>query len=479
MRSLFCLSLLVLLSSLSLACFQLGPEPSPPPAADFPPPAAEPFPWVVSTPETSSLPPETVLPEAVLPEAVPPETVLPEAVPPEAVLPEAVPPQEAEATPLPPPAPPSPEPAVIIAPPHFEASPTPAPPPPPSPSPASADAARIFRAASAAMESAPSYRWRMEISTRSGGLGPLDAAEILIEGRFVAPDRDALEMQIGLGALTISVSAVSIGEDLYVLDPFTGEWSTDGSALSGSPSSPLALIEEDFPGSLAYAGLEEVRGEWVHHLVAEIDPEVLSDAMELGGGVSGPEADYWIGRDDLLFRSFRMSFSQREGGVVTDLALTGEFTDYGADLSVERPLAGEALRAARAECDGLLRARLASGAGAGDSSWVNSLVGEVASGPDSCGPEVWQRRATDWEAEFTPSGCFDESVDPAGVSTFSLSGSAIPPGLLDGDGSPSWSTSRDERGNMLVYWGFGLFGKGDLCWLYLSDEDAWSSAPSP
>lgn len=354
------------------------------------------------------------------------------------------------------------------------------------------DPERIFLAAVEAMADVSSYRYHMEVdavvevdagSTEMGGfegmglMGGVGTFLVVLDGYFVAPDRNSMTMSVELGPITYEIRSVSIGDDLYVLDPFTGMWSLDdGSGISDPATDPAALVRENFPGGLAYVGLEELESGPVHHLRGMIDAVGLGerDILLPGSAAEDVEVHYRVGLDDMLFRSVGMSFSLMEDGVPVDLELRMDFTDYGAELSVERPLTGPDLESARADCDDALRARLSGEDGTGDSAWVNGHIGWVREHVDGCGPAVWKRQAADRDPGAMPWGCFTESRDDAGSAILTVGGAPPPSRFLDEDGSPAGVTARDDAGNMLIYWELDPFRGGPSCWLYLANDSAWN-----
>ena len=135
------------------------------------------------------------------------------------------------------------------------------------------DARDLFNRAVIATGAVSSYRYHMEVGFQASGAGDVGNTVITMEGRYLAPDRNALEMTVSFGFISMNVSTVSIGDDLYTMNPFTGEWSLERIPLLGSASAPWMLIEEDFLEGLSYVGLEELDSGSAHRLSATPDPE--------------------------------------------------------------------------------------------------------------------------------------------------------------------------------------------------------------
>ena len=70
----------------------------------------------------------------------------------------------------------------------------------------------------------------------SSGDALLPETVVSAHGSFLKPDRHRLSLNLRLGLLAIDMETVSIGEDLYVRDPLTGEWSLEPDALEGAYS---------------------------------------------------------------------------------------------------------------------------------------------------------------------------------------------------------------------------------------------------
>ena len=168
--------------------------------------------------------------------------------------------------------------------------------------------------------------------------------------------------------------------------------------------------------------------------------------------------------------------TQRDGMVTTPVGIVIDFSDYGADLVVERPVQSERAKAG-VVCDILLRDVLATEPGTVYSGWVDDQVARVQKSSDGCSPDIWSRQATDWSADNLPRECFTDLRDVSDNPVFTVGDAVIPAGLTVDDDGPVLSTMRDEAGNMLVYWvpDILLLSGGTSCWLYLVDDQSWYS----
>ena len=267
---------------------------------------------------------------AVLPDSLPVESATPSAP---AVLPTAV-------SVLSPTLVPAATPTLTPAP---TAVPSPTAAPVPTAAPPALTGAEVFAAATGAMDSLESFSYEMEVRVSSGDV-LLPETVVSVHGSFLKPDRQRLSLNLRLGFLAIDMETVSIGEDLYIRDPLTGEWSLEPDALEGAyAQGGLLFLDRSSAEDVILVGDEFLDGEAVHHLQGVLDPSFLAglpgaEAMEF----HSVELDHWVGMEDLLFRRsvLRVVYVDERGETLTFGAWV-DFFGFGEPVDIEAPVVSE------------------------------------------------------------------------------------------------------------------------------------------
>ena len=192
------------------------------------------------------------------------------------------------------------------------------------------------------MDSLESFSYEMEVRVSSGD-ALLPETVVSAHGSFLKPDRQRLSLNLRLGLLAIDMETVSIGEDLYVRDPLTGEWSLEPDALEGAYVQGGLFLDQGFAGDVVLVGDDFLDGEAVHHLQGVPDPLVLAgllgaEAMEFHSA----ELDHWVGMEDLLFRRsvLRVVYVDESGETLT-LGAWVDFFGLGEPVDIEAPVVSE------------------------------------------------------------------------------------------------------------------------------------------
>ena len=201
----------------------------------------------------------------------------------------------------------------------------------------------ILEASFAAMNEAGSFHFQLD-GTLKPTAGGLDlTVPIRLVGDFQAPDRVRTKLTVSLGFFALEMETITIGETTYTLNVETGRWEVDSGPASALPS-PMeftrggtAVLE-----SAELIGAETLNGTLVHRL------RVVPPLELFGGEESKTQADFWIGVDDSLIRSFAAEGEvsiEELGGLLgnagisgtADITVTIEFSDYNVPVVIEAP----------------------------------------------------------------------------------------------------------------------------------------------
>ena len=441
---------------------------------------------------------------AVLPASLPVESAT-SSVP--AVLPTAA----SVLSPTPAPAAPLPTltPAPTAAPlPTLTPAPTAAPSPTAAPVPTAASpaltGAEVFAAATGAMDSLESFSYEMEVRVSSDDAFFRDTV-VSSHGSFLKPDRQRLSLNLRLGLLAIDMETVSIGEDLYVRAPLTGEWSLEPDALEGVYAQGGLFLDRSLAGDVILVGDEFLDGEAVHHLQGVPDPSVLAgllgaeDAELLGSETMefhSVELDHWVGMEDLLFRRsvLRVVYVDESGETLTfggsvDFFGFGEPVDIEAPVVSEGPVGGIVVDTETGlNCDGILRNHLIFQRGASTDERMDFVIAQIQSHRGECSSDVWDPDVVNHaaaEGSVPATGmCFSSTAGgaftAAEADTWIVGDQPVPKGLLRKDSDdeyvPRTSSGRDSDNNIVVYWASEVAKRpsdGASCWLYFSLLKTW------
>jgi hypothetical protein len=171
---------------------------------------------------------------------------------------------------------------------------------PATPLPAAAD---VLAQAAQAMQSLSAVHFVIE---RSGAPAYVDERETIIfrraEGDFSAPDRARASVRVIGPALVAEVSVISIGDEYWETNPFTGEWgSYSGMGYNPAklfePEAGLAAFMRSNLGQLQLTGLETIDtgpAAKLFHLTAQApgEPVMAMTADLVGRG--HVLLDWWI-----------------------------------------------------------------------------------------------------------------------------------------------------------------------------------------
>ncbi len=171
------------------------------------------------------------------------------------------------------------------------------------------------------------------------------AADIPISyaGDVQAPDRTRGKLSLSVVVFALEIDIVTIGETTYTTNPQSGVWeSSDAGALG--VLNPAAFLAGGAPlvNDAIYVGLEERRGEQVHHLSGVADLGAVTDRT------GETTADIWIGAEDLLVREVEVEAPVDLDALGLGLGAAGitgsgvaslsiRLSAYGDPVSIEGP----------------------------------------------------------------------------------------------------------------------------------------------
>jgi hypothetical protein len=138
--------------------------------------------------------------------------------------------------------------------------------PPPTPTPTPIDPAALVSRAAQALGDLDSFHFTL--SHPEGGTPMLEALLIHdAEGDVLKPDRLAVEFGGVFGNIYITASFISIGEDNFMTNPFSGDWEVVPAEIN-----PIAFFSPE-------------RG--ITNIIASISKPVLIDSDESGWRIAG------------------------------------------------------------------------------------------------------------------------------------------------------------------------------------------------
>ena len=167
---------------------------------------------------------------------------------------------------------------------------------------------------------------------------------LTFEGDSLSPDRTNARLTLGVSVFLLEIDIVTIGSDVYLTNPMTGEWEVTSTDEFGIPD-PVLLVSGVFPSlhDLEIVGEERIGEVPTYHLsgsVTSADLEMLGADLE--------SVDIWIGAEDsLLYRISTQGLVNLDelGLSLEDMGLEGEGTitlqidlsDFNAPVEIEPP----------------------------------------------------------------------------------------------------------------------------------------------
>ena len=226
-------------------------------------------------------------------------------------------------------------------------TPTPFPTPTLTPMPTPPSPQAILDASTAAMETAGSFHFDMDmqmaVAVEDAGFSI--TIPLTLKGDFQAPDSIQAVISMSLLGFSFEIQMISIGDMTYMTNPETGEWEVttdaDSIALFTGPQEFLGADAFEIEG-LVLVGKESLDGIRVYHLEGVAAPGVFGEAEgEL-------QAVFWIGVGDSLIRQIVVEGElSLDGGAdplfggggpgASTINLTMTFSDFGKDVTIVAP----------------------------------------------------------------------------------------------------------------------------------------------
>ncbi len=163
------------------------------------------------------------------------------------------------------------------------------------------------------------------------------------DGNIAAPDKLQADIDAERGAIRIEVEVISIGEDIWLTDPFgSGTWQRieEGIAIRDI-FAPDEGIPELLRGAVdaRVTGSERIDGVATYRIEAEVDAaDIESLAPVAEPGVIVP-VTVWIGQDDSLLRRARLEgpINNEESD---DIRRQIELSGFDEPVTIEPPETG-------------------------------------------------------------------------------------------------------------------------------------------
>ena len=206
------------------------------------------------------------------------------------------------------------------------------------------DAAQILAMAVDAMASVESFHFTTTGSLETTETESEMTISIAFEGDSLSPDRTSARLTLGVSVFLLEIDIVTIGADVYLTNPMTGEWEVTSTDEFGIPD-PVLLVSGVFPSlnDMKKVGEERIGEIPSYHLsgsVTSADLEMLGADLE--------SVDIWIGAEDsLLYRISTQGLVNLDelGLSLEDMGLGGEATialqidlsDFNEPVTIEPP----------------------------------------------------------------------------------------------------------------------------------------------
>ena len=168
---------------------------------------------------------------------------------------------------------------------------------------------------------------------------------LTFEGDSVSPNRTSARLTLGVSVFLLEIEIVTIGSDVYLTNPLTGEWEVTSTDEFGIPD-PVLLVSGVFPSlnDMEIVGKERVGDIPTFHLSGSV---TLEDSEILGADLES--VDVWIGVENgLLYRISTQGLVNLDdlGLSLEDMGLGGEATialqidlsNFNEPVEIEPPI---------------------------------------------------------------------------------------------------------------------------------------------
>ena len=174
-----------------------------------------------------------------------------------------------------------------------------------------------------------------------GGGTPFGGLEVQeVSGYVISPDRMQITFTARSGGFLLESQLITIGDETFISNPFTGEWQPSGEGASPfgffDPQKGIAAITANATGAI-YSGQGRAKGVTAYRIRASLVADDLRAFVEETAGDAPVEAELWIGVEDLLLRKVvlrgRLTPSEVDG-----ITRTIELNYFNRDVTIEPPL---------------------------------------------------------------------------------------------------------------------------------------------
>lgn len=160
------------------------------------------------------------------------------------------------------------------------------------------------------------------------------------EGDVVVPDRVYADVKAAAGGLTVNVQAITIGDQIWLTNPFNGRWQTVETDFTGSdlfnPATGVTAAFNAAAKSATIVGGESIDGEETLVLEATVDAGELEGFAPVAEAGIPVKVRAWIRASDFLPLRLRvegpLSANEPEG-----LARQLDLSDFDQPVDVTPP----------------------------------------------------------------------------------------------------------------------------------------------
>jgi LppX_LprAFG lipoprotein len=206
--------------------------------------------------------------------------------------------------------------------------------------PESLPADQVISKAASAIQGATSFHFTFEAAKPDKPLPGLFLTKA--DGVAAKPDKLSATVNATFGGIPVTLKAIVQGQDQYITDPVSGQWTKAGADLNVTQYFDPAKGVSDILGKVKNPqndGTETVDGVDSYRIKGVVPAAAL---QSLSGEVS-TDSDIntvlWIGAGDFLLRKVQLQ-GPLASGEPAGMSRTITFSDYNKDVKIETPQVG-------------------------------------------------------------------------------------------------------------------------------------------
>jgi lipoprotein LprG len=196
---------------------------------------------------------------------------------------------------------------------------------------------QVIQKAIPALQSANSFHFNLETSKLDKPQPGLFVTKA--DGDVVRPDKLVGDVSALVGGLPVQIKVVVDGQNQYMTDPASGQWTSMSAMLNISEYFNPSGVADILGGvkDLQADGNETVNGSDAYRLKGSVPAEALKKLSPDVDATGDLKAVIWIGSTDFLLRRVQLTGPFYQGEPET-IGRTINMTDYNKQVKVETPV---------------------------------------------------------------------------------------------------------------------------------------------